>query len=228
MRNRFFPNYSGYVIISKFGMRTHPIDKVKKMHNGIDINASNDGRTGQVDYIMAHTGGTVEQVGYDSSAGNFIYIRVDSETLMAYFHMKAQSPFKKGDTVKEGDIIGRVGQTGKATGSHLHWGIKKNGTWIDPTPYLDKDYPVKKTEVKLVSVQVPVLKKGAKGEPVKALQDLLNLRLSQKLGDKFVRLDTDGSFGGKTLAAVELFQELYGLEVDGSVGLATWTELLNG
>ena len=79
MSNRFFPNYSGYVIASKFGVRTHPVTKVKKMHNGIDINASNDGRTGQIDDIMAHTGGTVESVGFGVSSGNYIKIKFKGE-----------------------------------------------------------------------------------------------------------------------------------------------------
>ena len=141
--------------------------------------------------------------------------------------MKKQSPFKKGDSVKKGDIIGRVGKTGTATGAHLHWGIKKNGTWINPMPYLDADYPIKgEEEVKMISVQMPVLKKGAQCEEVKTLQILLNAKLSEKLGDKLVPLDVDGSFGAKTLAAVDLFQELYNLAVDGVVGKATWPELL--
>lgn len=77
MSNRFFANYPSYIVTSPFGMRKHPIDGVRKMHNGIDLVATADGKTGQVDKIKAHTGGTVEGVGYDSSAGNFVKIRVD-------------------------------------------------------------------------------------------------------------------------------------------------------
>ena len=84
MATRFFPRYNRNLVISRFGMRVHPITKIKTMHNGIDINATADGKTGQTDYITAHTGGIVEAVGYDLSAGNYIKIRTDSRTVMVY------------------------------------------------------------------------------------------------------------------------------------------------
>ena len=66
---------------------------------------------------------------------------------------------------------------------------------------------------------MPVLKKGAKGEEVKAMQALLNLHIEQKI-------DTDGSFGGDTLDAVKEFQRKVNLDDDGSCGKATWNKLL--
>lgn len=143
MANRFFPNYKTYIITSKFGLRTHPVTgQPQKMHNGIDIVATNDGVVGQADKIMAHTGGTVVGVGFDKEAGNFVNIKVSKDTIMAYYHMRDLSTLQVGDEVKTGDIIGIVGKTGTASGKHLHWGIKKNGQWIDPAPYLDSDYTV--------------------------------------------------------------------------------------
>ena len=71
-----------------------------------------------------------------------------------------------------------------------------------------------------VTVEVSVLKKGSKGEGVRALQGILNA-LGYDCGE------ADGSFGSKTLAAVKKFQKENGLVVDGSVGKATWTALLN-
>lgn len=71
-----------------------------------------------------------------------------------------------------------------------------------------------------VTVEVSVLKKGSKGEGVKALQHLLN-------GYGYSCGEADGSFGNKTLAAVKKFQKAKGLTVDGSVGKTTWTALLN-
>lgn len=223
MATRFFPRYNKNLIISRFGMRKHPILKINKMHNGIDINATNDGKTGQTDYITAHTGGTVEAVGYGVSAGNYVKIRVDSKTLMVYYHMKNPCTLAKGATVKKGDRLGYVGKTGSATGPHLHFGIQYNGEWIDPEPYLDADWV---QPVKMVVVDVPVLKKGAKGEEVKALQTLLNLRLANS--KDWAPLDIDGSFGGKTLDAVIRFQAMCGLEPDGSVGKDTWKALIGG
>jgi murein DD-endopeptidase MepM/ murein hydrolase activator NlpD len=140
--NRFFPRFDRYLITSRFGQRVHPITKIKKMHNGIDLTATNDGHSGHVDHICAHTGGTVDAVGYGSEVGNYVNIRVDKFTVMVYRHLRDLPTLKKGQTVKKGDIIGYMGMTGRATGAHLHWGIKRNGQWIDPEPYLDKDYPV--------------------------------------------------------------------------------------
>jgi N-acetylmuramoyl-L-alanine amidase len=140
MSNRFFPNYDSYIITSRFGVRKHPVTGVTKMHNGIDLTATNDGIVGQADKIMAHTGGVVDGVGFDKDAGNYVNIRVSLDTVMVYYHMRDPSSLVPGDVVKTGDIIGIVGQTGKASGKHLHFGIKENGNWIDPEPYLDKDY----------------------------------------------------------------------------------------
>jgi len=78
-----------------------------------------------------------------------------------------------------------------------------------------------KVEFKTMEMSVPILQKGAKGEPVKALQALLNLRADTKL-------DCDGSFGPGTDKAVRNYQKAEGLTVDGSVGAATWTKLIGG
>ena len=76
-----------------------------------------------------------------------------------------------------------------------------------------------KTEGRKVNIQVTVLKKGAKGSAVKAMQALLNLRTGAGLA-------LDGSFGGATDKALRAYQASRGLAVDGSCGGATWTALL--
>ena len=141
MSNRFFPNYDRYIITSRFGVRKHPVTGVTKMHNGIDLVATADGKTGQADKIMAHTGGIVDGVGFDKDAGNFVRLRVDPETKMYYFHLRDKSDLVAGEAVQTGQIIGTMGATGKVTSKHLHFGIKRGGQWIDPAPYLDADYP---------------------------------------------------------------------------------------
>lgn len=139
MGNRFFPNYDEYKITSKYGMRT--LNGVKKMHNGIDLVAKHKDGYGAIDYITAHSSGVVHSTGFDSSAGNYVYIEIAPNVRMAYFHLKENTiKVKKGDQVAKGDIIGFMGSTGNSTGAHLHFGIKDNGKWVDPTPYLDKDY----------------------------------------------------------------------------------------
>jgi len=146
---KLFPNYSSYIITSPFGMRTNPVTGKQAMHNGIDLVASN-GNGGCVDYITAHTGGTVESAGYSASAGYYVNIRTDANTIMVYYHMRETPYVKKGATVKAGEKIGYMGSTGNSTGAHLHWGIKQNGSWIDPKPYLNSAYtaPANKTNSK--------------------------------------------------------------------------------
>lgn len=222
MGNRFFPNYDSYIITSRFGMRK--LWGVNKMHNGIDLVATNDGKTGQVDDIKAHTGGTVSAVGYGASAGNYIKIKVADGAIMVYYHLKSKPAFKVGDKIEQGQIVGRMGKTGTVTGAHLHWGIQKNGTWIDPEPYLDKDYI---EEGKTVKIEMNVLVRGAKGEQVKTLQRLL-IALGYKMESNGKTYGVDGSFGGATERAVCAFQKAEGLTVDGHVGAATWGKLLKG
>lgn len=215
MDNRFFPNYDRYIITSRFGMRT--LKGVTKMHNGIDLTATNDGKVGHVDSICAHTGGTVDAVGYTDVVGNYINIRVSADTVMVYRHLRDKPTLKVGDTVKTGDIIGYMGATGNVTGAHLHWGIKVGDNWSDPEPYLDQDYPVEPV-VKYITLEVPVLKRGMKGDAVRALQ-------AQLVGYGY-QIAVDGSFGAKTEEAVKQYQHDHGLEEDGSVGRKTRASLL--
>ena len=98
--------------------------------------------------------------------------------------------------------------------------IKVNGKYI--RGYCLPDYASKATTKKgLVEVELPVLKKGAKGENVKALQILL-IGYGYPCGST----GADGSFGGNTDKAVRAYQKAEGLTVDGSVGVNTWNKLL--
>ena len=155
---------------------------------------------------------------------------------MAYYHLRENAYFKKGATVKQGDKIGYMGMTGTATGVHLHWGIKKNGVWIDPKPYLTGNYGSTGTTTSsttskggnTVSIEMNVLATGSNGEQVKTLQRIL---LALGYGDKcknFGKYGVDGSFGNATYEAVCAFQSENGLDKDGSVGQLTWNKLLKG
>lgn len=114
------------------------------------------------------------------------------------FEVLTESKYLTSDKyLKRGDILVKKGHTIM---------VLENGTNANVVVY--------------VNVSVPVLKKGSKGDPVKALQGILNA-LGHNCGT------IDGSFGNKTLTAVKSFQEASGLEVDGSVGKNTWKALLN-
>jgi hypothetical protein len=221
MANRFFPSYPSYIVTSPFGMRYHPVDKVNKMHNGIDLVATADGETGQADKIMAHTGGVVDGVGFDKDAGNFVRIRVDLDTVMYYFHLRDMSALVAGEAVQTGQIIGIMGQTGKVTNKHLHFGIKYKGRWIDPAPYLEKDWVHPQGTC---SVELPILRSGDNGDAVRAMQILL----AENGYKGRMNENAFGSFGSKTENALKSYQKAVGLSVSGECDKETWTKLIGG
>lgn len=89
-------------------------------------------------------------------------------------------------------------------------------------PYITYEVPVQKT----VSIELPVLKKGAKCAEVKTVQRLLVAMGYKMISYSGKEYSVDGSFGGATDLAVKAFQNDNGLEVDGSVGKATWNKIL--
>lgn len=112
-------------VSSEYGMRMHPIQKVRKMHNGIDLPVPNGTR------LNALGDGTVTDVGYGSGAGRYVKIRYDNGLESFYCHNKSHS-VKKGQRVSKGQEVARSDNTGGSTGPHLHFGIKKNGKWVNP------------------------------------------------------------------------------------------------
>lgn len=110
-------------VTSRFGSRT-PTDIVSANHAGIDIGV-NEGTV-----FTASMEGTVTSVSSEGSYGNHIYIQKDDVTTL-YAHCKTIY-LKQGDTVVQGQKIGEVGSTGKATGPHLHFEIRKANRVINP------------------------------------------------------------------------------------------------
>ena len=117
-------------ITSGFGMRDNPFDhSVQEFHEGIDI----DGNYGAP--ICAAGYGVVTMAGYQGAWGNVVLISHGFGYVSKYAH-NASLLVKKGDKVERGQIIARLGSTGRATGAHLHFGIAQNGQWIDPLKVL--------------------------------------------------------------------------------------------
>ena len=222
MATRFFPNYNRNYITFRFGNRKW--NGATKHHNGIDLVALTDKGGHVTDYITAHTGGTVEEVGYNDSVGHFVSIRVRKTTVMVYYHLKAKSKLKEGATIQKGATVGYMGSTGQSTGAHLHFGIKENGKWIDPEPYLDADYPAE-VAAESCSVKLPVLKKGDKNACVESMQQLL-LAKDYKMENNGKTYGADGSYGGATVNGIKSFQKAMGLPQTGACDAATWAKLL--
>jgi murein DD-endopeptidase MepM/ murein hydrolase activator NlpD len=112
---------------SGFGMRRHPIMGYTKMHKGVDFAAP----TGTP--IYAAGDGAISFVGRKSGYGNYISIRHASGLSTAYAHMhKFASGMKNGKRVRQGDVIGYVGSTGRSTGPHLHYEVLVNNRQVNP------------------------------------------------------------------------------------------------
>ena len=120
----------GYTTLSsKFGYRIHPISGEKKLHTGIDIPAP----AGTP--VVAANSGTVIISRYDNSYGNMVAIDHGCGIVSFYAH-NTERLVKVGDKVSKGQKISTVGTTGYSTGNHLHFEVKKNGTFVDPMNYL--------------------------------------------------------------------------------------------
>lgn len=114
-------------INSEFGYRFHPIDRQNKFHYGIDLYANNDD-------VYSMVGGVIIDSGYNSSLGYYVIIEYKYYKFI-YGHLR-EYYVKRGDEVVAGYLIGKTGSTGKSTGEHLHFAIKKNNTFINPLPFL--------------------------------------------------------------------------------------------
>ena len=118
---------NGARLSSSYGMRKHPILGYNKMHKGVDFAAP----TGTP--IFAAGNGIVEYVGRNGGYGKYIRIRHDGTYKTAYAHLNSyKKGIGNGVRVKQGDIIGYVGSTGRSTGPHLHYEIIVNGQQINP------------------------------------------------------------------------------------------------
>lgn len=117
----------GARISSGFGRRRHPILGFSKMHKGVDF-AAPKGTP-----IMAAGDGLVEKATRWSSYGNYIRIRHNGEYSTAYAHLSRYARgVKKGKRVRQGQVIGYVGATGRAKGAHLHYELLRHGKQINP------------------------------------------------------------------------------------------------
>ena len=113
-------------VTSPFGYRRHPVTGKRSFHSGVDYR----GRIGDPVYAVAK--GRVIYSGYDKLNGNKVVIKHSDGTKTYYLHLSKRL-VKKGSTVIARQQIAKIGQTGRVTGPHLHFGIKSNkGKWVNP------------------------------------------------------------------------------------------------
>lgn len=124
-----WPCPSSSRITSKFGSRTSPTEGASSNHQGIDISASSGSN------IVAAASGTVVISTYSYSAGNYIMINHGGGVYTVYMHC-SKLLASVGDSVKQGEVIAKVGSTGYSTGPHLHFGVRINGSYVNPSKYV--------------------------------------------------------------------------------------------
>lgn len=114
-------------VSSNYGTRKHPSRKIWLTHEGTDFAAPTGTR------IFAASDGEVAFIGTQNGFGKVIKLKHPHDTQTVYAHMSVfKSDLKVGDAVKQGDVIGFVGATGWATGSHLHYEYRVAGKPVDP------------------------------------------------------------------------------------------------
>lgn len=123
------PSYTR--ISDDYGTRIHPILGVQQFHNGIDMAAPGGSP------ILAAYDGTVVAAAYSNSMGNYIMIDHGDSLYTIYMHASALY-VSKGQEVSKGQKIAAVGSTGRSTGNHLHFSVRKNGSYVSPWSYLGK------------------------------------------------------------------------------------------
>ena len=114
---------------SGFGYRSDPFTGDREMHAGLDI-CSQPGAP-----IMATADGVVLERREDAQFGRCVVLHHKDGLETLYGHMQ-RFAVESGQKVKRGQVIGYVGRTGRATAPHVHYGVRQNGRWVNPLPYI--------------------------------------------------------------------------------------------
>ncbi|WP_421774076.1 M23 family metallopeptidase [Gracilimonas sp.] len=122
------------VVLSNFGMRTHPILQAQKMHKGIDFKVS------EGDKVHASEKGIVLFAGEKDKFGNFVMVQHPGGFVTRYAHLSSiKNELSDGSKVDKGQVLGSAGKSGQTTGPVLHFEILLDGEPQDPLKYLSYD-----------------------------------------------------------------------------------------
>lgn len=125
-----WPLTKGGVVTSTYGMRRHPISGRRSMHKGIDIS----GKHGSD--IVAMADGLVIFSGWKNGYGKIVELRHANGLETRYAH-NSKNLVSEGDLVSKGEVIAKIGSTGRSTGPHVHFEVRRGGEAVDPMRFLD-------------------------------------------------------------------------------------------
>lgn len=117
------------LIVSDYGWRYHPFYKTRKYHYGIDMKES------MYTKIRATASGKVVIARYSKTAGNYIELEHEYGFTTRYMHL-AKIKVSAGQTIKKGQVIGLLGNTGRSQAPHLHYEVHINNEYVNPSPFL--------------------------------------------------------------------------------------------
>ena len=152
-------------VTSSYGNRTHPLLGYSAKHNGVDLGAP----IGTP--IKSTASGVVRAMAYDGAKGKFISISHTNHYVSHYYHMSRYSTsIKPGSRVEQGQVIGYVGSTGWSTGPHLHYGLQRNGLFLNPlkleSPTTDPVSPKFMENFKAYSLRLALLSETSRFAPI--------------------------------------------------------------
>ena len=169
-------------VTSNYGMRIHPTYGTMERHNGVDFRDA----TGTP--IKAPLTGTVitSRGGWNRGAGNMVEVETitaeGKKVVNRFFHL-SQALKKAGDVVQQGDIVGKVGSTGRSTGPHLHWEVMINGQRLNPMTQLGKTFKV--PGIKFDTAKSTTQSQATQRQPVPKLAKIPNL--DPRIDTKFLQ-----------------------------------------
>ncbi|MBR6647345.1 MAG: M23 family metallopeptidase [Clostridia bacterium] len=116
-------------IESPFGMRTHPIENVKKFHYGVDLKAEEGTK------VLCAGRGRAKEVSQNSEYGKYIIVEHGDNITTLYAHL-SNILASVDDEIEAGQMIAESGSTGNVTGPHLHFELRDDEEWLDPAEFI--------------------------------------------------------------------------------------------
>jgi murein DD-endopeptidase MepM/ murein hydrolase activator NlpD len=139
------PGYTS--ITSEFGMRTHPITGIYKLHTGVDIGAPYGAN------FVAANDGVVIKADENAAYGKMVMIDHGGGIVTLYAH-GSEICVNEGDIVHQGQTVLKVGSTGYSTGPHAHFEIRINGEYLNPMDYISPDNGDTDTDIEEIVVEI--------------------------------------------------------------------------